>query len=55
MPPLIQGNNVEAVNESRDHRVKPVGMGGAAVEEAEGRTSRLAPFERPESHAVDDE
>jgi len=53
--PLIERDHVEPVNECRHHRVEPMGVGGASVEEAEGRATRLAPLERTESHSVDGE
>src|SRR5215467_13149287 len=53
--PLIERDHVEPVNERRHHRVEPMGMGGASVQEAESGATGLAPLERTESHAVDGE
>src|SRR5215472_3534149 len=53
--PLIERDHVEPVNERRHHRVEPMGMGRASVQEAESRATGLAPLERTESHAVDGE
>jgi hypothetical protein len=46
---------VEPCNECGHHRVEPMGMSRAAMKEAQGGATGLAPLERAESHAVDTE
>ena len=53
--PLVERDDVEPVNERGHHRVEPMGMGRAAMEEAQRGAAGLAPLERAESHAVDTE
>ncbi len=42
-----------AVGESRRHAVEPMGMSRASVQEAQGRTARMPPFEPVEGEAAD--
>src|SRR3990170_2218410 len=53
VPPLIQGEDVEAVGEGGRHGVEPVGVGRPAVEEQETREAGSAPFEAVEAQGVD--
>ncbi len=55
VPPLVEGDDVEPVNEGRHHGVEPVGMGRAAVEEAERRPAALPPLQSVQRNAVDHE
>jgi hypothetical protein len=55
MSPLVEGDDVKPVNEGGDNGVKPVSVGGAAVEEAEGGPARLAPLQSVKGDAVNRE
>src|SRR6185295_19998555 len=46
VPPLVERNNVEPVNECRHYLIKPMGMSRAAMEEAQGGVAGLSPLER---------
>ena len=49
---LVEGQHVVAPDEGGDHRVEPVGVGRAAVQEAERGASRRRPLERAQAEPV---
>lgn len=52
MPALV-GDHVAMADEGAGDRVEPVGVGAAAVQEAEPGTARVPPLQRVQAEAVD--
>jgi hypothetical protein len=50
---LIEGDHVEPADERGRDVIEPVGVGRAAVQEADDRTTRRLPLEKAQSQTVD--